>query len=43
MRDLLTAEEICKKLRPVIGNKVDQIYLKYALSENNNEKIEMDL
>lgn len=42
MRDELTAEEICRRLRPVIGDKVDKIYLKYALSENNNERLEME-
>jgi hypothetical protein len=38
----LTAEEICKRLRPVIGKKVDNIYLKYALSKDKDEKMEME-
>jgi hypothetical protein len=38
----LTAEEICRRLRPVIGGNIDKIYLKYALSENNQEKIDME-
>ena len=42
MRQTLTAEEICKRLRPVMGDKVDKIYLKYALSANNEEKLEME-
>ena len=42
MRDLLTAEEICRKLRPVMGDKVDKIYLRYALSGDNNERLEME-
>ena len=42
MRYELTAEEICRRLRPVMGDRIDKIYLKYALSENNQEKIEME-
>lgn len=42
MRYELTAEEICRRLRPVMGNKIDKIYLKYALSDNNDERQEME-
>lgn len=38
----LTAEELCRRLRPVIGSKIDKIYLRYALSANNEEKLEME-
>ena len=34
----ITVEEICKKLKPVLGKKVDQIYLKYALSEDRQDR-----
>jgi uncharacterized protein DUF87 len=42
MRFELTAEEICRRLRPVMGSKIDKIYLKYALSSNIEEKTEME-
>lgn len=34
----ITVEEICKKLKPVLGKKVDQIYLKYATSDTREDK-----
>jgi hypothetical protein len=34
----ITVEEICKKLKPVLGKKIDQLYLKYALSDNRDDK-----
>ena len=42
MRYELSAEEICRRLRPVMGDKIDKIYLKYALSENNDERMQME-
>ncbi len=42
MQRELTAEEICRRLRPVMGGKIDKIYLKYALSANIEEKLEME-
>ncbi|MBD3164149.1 DUF87 domain-containing protein [Candidatus Woesearchaeota archaeon] len=42
MQRELTAEQICRRLRPVMGDKIDKIYLRYALSENNDEKLEME-
>src|SRR3989338_6380457 len=41
MREL-TAEEICRRLRPVLGEKIDRIYLKFALSQSNDERLEME-
>ncbi len=37
----LTIEEICNKLRPVFGKKVDDIYLKYAMADSKEERDEI--
>ena len=37
----LTVEEICKKLRPVFGEKMDDIYLRYAMADTREEKEEI--
>ena len=37
----LTVEEICSKLRPVFGNKMDEIYLRYAMADSREEKEEI--
>lgn len=42
MNTFLTVEEICKKLRPVFGKKIEQIYLKYRLSNSMDEKKEIE-
>src|SRR3989338_9361288 len=38
----LTAEEICRRLRPMLGSKIDKIYLRFALSHSNDERLEME-
>ena len=38
MNGAITVEEICRKLKPVLGKKVDNLYLKYALSETREDK-----
>ena len=42
MERALTTEEICKKLKPVFGEKIDQIYLKYRLADSVESKIEIE-
>ncbi len=42
MNTFLTVEEICKKLKPVFGKKIEQIYLKYRLSDSLDEKKEIE-
>jgi hypothetical protein len=42
MQYRLTIEEICKKLRPVLGEKVDILYLKYKLSDNRESRAEIE-
>ncbi|MCR4284465.1 MAG: DUF87 domain-containing protein [archaeon] len=37
----LTVEEICNKLRPVYGDKVDKIYFQYTVAESKEEKEEI--
>lgn len=40
--EFLTVEEICKKLRPVFGSKIDQLYLKYRMAEGYEAKMEIE-
>jgi len=37
----LTVEEICNKLRPVFGKRIDEVYLKYAMAETKEEREEI--
>jgi hypothetical protein len=37
----LSVEEICRKLKPLFGNKIDQIYLQYSTSDSFEEKNEI--
>ncbi len=37
----LTAEDICQKLKPIYGNKIDKIYFNYATSESREAKEEL--
>jgi|APSaa5957512622_1039677.scaffolds.fasta_scaffold01384_9 energy-coupling factor transporter ATP-binding protein EcfA2 len=36
----LTIEEICNKLRPIFGKKIDEIYLQYTIADGRQEKEE---
>jgi len=36
----LTIEEICNKLRPIFGKKIDEIYLQYTIADGREEKEE---
>lgn len=42
MKYSLTVEDICRKLKPVFGKKIDKLYLKYKLSDTKEEKQEME-
>jgi hypothetical protein len=42
MNTFLTIEEVCKKLKPVFGKKIEQIYLRYRLSDSLDEKKEIE-
>ncbi len=37
----LTIEEISSKLKPILGSKIDDLYFKYSISENLEEKNEI--
>ncbi|MFA5060852.1 MAG: DUF87 domain-containing protein [Candidatus Pacearchaeota archaeon] len=37
----LSVEEICNKLRPVYGKKIDEVYFKYTVAESREEKEEI--
>jgi len=37
----LSVEEICNKLRPIYGKKVDEIYFRYTVAESKEEKEEI--
>ena len=37
----ITIEDICKKLKPVLGKKADQLYLKYALAETQADRAQI--
>ncbi|MEK6926456.1 MAG: DUF87 domain-containing protein [Nanoarchaeota archaeon] len=38
LQQRLTIEDLCRKLRPVFGKKIDDIYLRYAMAESREEK-----
>ena len=37
----MTVEQLCKKLKPIFGKRIDDIYLKYAMAESNEEREEI--
>jgi len=37
----LTVEEICNKLRPVFGKKIDEIYFQYTVADGRDERDEI--
>jgi GTPase SAR1 family protein len=37
----LSIEQLCNKLKPVFGKRIDDIYLKYAMAESNEEREEI--
>ena len=37
----LTVEEMCRKLKPVFGKKIDNLYLRYSMAETREEKDEL--
>lgn len=37
----LTPEEICNKLRPIFGKKIDEIYYQYSVAQDRQEKEEI--
>ncbi|MBU2612690.1 MAG: hypothetical protein KKB62_03140, partial [Nanoarchaeota archaeon] len=37
----ISVEEIARKLKPILGRKIDELYFKYMNSENFDEKNEI--
>ncbi len=42
MKYNLTVEELCRKLKPVLGKKIDNLYLKYSLADSRDKKMEIE-
>ncbi len=40
---MLTVEELCKKLRPIFGKKIDLIYLKYTVADSLETRREIEM
>jgi hypothetical protein len=40
--DFLSVEDICKKLRPVFGAKIDELYLNYRMADSREAKLEIE-
>ena len=38
----ITTEEICNKLRPVLGKKIDDIYFRYSIASGREEREEIE-
>ena len=39
--NLITVEDMCKKLRPVFGKKIDTLYLQYSLTDSREKRAEI--
>lgn len=37
-QSIISIERLCKKLRPIFGNKIDRIYLRYSVSDSQEER-----
>ena len=42
MQYKLTVEELCMKLKPVFGKRMDELYMKYAMAESDEEREEIE-
>ncbi|HLD06060.1 MAG TPA: DUF87 domain-containing protein [Candidatus Nanoarchaeia archaeon] len=38
----LTVEEMCRKLRPLLGKDIDKIYMKYSLTDDRQKRTEIE-
>ena len=41
MYNILNVEEMCKKLRPVFGKKIDTLYMQYTLTDSREKRAEI--
>ncbi|MFH1506433.1 MAG: DUF87 domain-containing protein, partial [archaeon] len=42
MLSAITVEELCRKLKPVFGKKIDSLYMKYTLADSLEQRIEIE-
>ncbi|MFA5142078.1 MAG: DUF87 domain-containing protein [Candidatus Woesearchaeota archaeon] len=40
--DRMSVEEICRRLRPIFGEKIDSVYLKYRLADTPEARLEIE-
>ncbi|MCX6707501.1 MAG: DUF87 domain-containing protein [Candidatus Woesearchaeota archaeon] len=38
----ISVEELCRKLKPILGRKIDLLYLKYTISDSKEKKMEIE-
>jgi len=41
MQGIITVEEMCKKLKPILGGKIDKLYINYSFSDELDKKREI--
>lgn len=42
MQSMKTVEELCRKLRPIFGSKIDRLYLQYTLADTLEKRLEIE-
>ena len=40
-KNVLTVEEMCKKLKPIFGQKIDTLYMQYSLTDSRDKQAEI--
>lgn len=38
----ITAEELCRKLKPIFGKKIDRLYMQYTLTDSREKRAEIE-
>ena len=41
MQDIVSVEEMCRKLKPMMGAKIDKLYMNYSFAEEMQKKMEI--
>jgi len=42
MLSMIPVEELCRKLKPVFGSKIDKLYMQYSLTEDLHKRLEIE-
>jgi len=42
MQSMIKIEDLCKKLRPIFGSKIDRLYLQYTLADSLEKRLEIE-